>query len=80
MTINDFFSLKVLDVVVIGFIVFMMNLATYGYIQMKQRRKNRLMMEEFLSHIHKKIQTEEEFQDIVEKMRRDFGGDQFPKP
>jgi hypothetical protein len=34
------------------------------------------MMEDFLAHIQEKIETEEEFQEIIDKMRKDFGNEQ----
>ena len=61
-------------------ICFLMNLASFSWVRYLDRIRKRKMMEDFLSHIQEKIETEEEFQEIIDKMRRDFGGEQFPKP
>lgn len=72
---NWFFTLGFFDYIAIGIIVFSMNLTAVAWIRLLDRNKKRQMMENFLSHIQQKIQTEEEFQDIIDKMRRDFGGE-----
>lgn len=77
---NNIITLRVLDFIILASIGFLMNLASFSWVRYLDRIRKRKMMEDFLSHIQEKIETEEEFQEIIEKMRRDFGGEQFPKP
>jgi hypothetical protein len=77
---NNIITLRVLDFIILASIGFLMNLASFSWVRYLDRIRKRKMMEDFLSHIQEKIETEEEFQDIIDKMRRDFGGEQFPKP
>jgi cytochrome c-type biogenesis protein CcmH/NrfG len=69
----QFSFIEVVGLWVICYFACLFAIGTAGWYQRVQKRK---MMEDFLSHIQQKIQTEEEFQDIIEKMRRDFGGGQ----
>ena len=78
--INNIITLRVLDFIILASIGFLMNLASFSWVRYLDRIRKRKMMEDFLSHIQEKIETEEEFQEIIDKMRRDFGGEQFPKP
>lgn len=77
---NNIITLRVLDFIILASICFLMNLASFSWVRYLDRIRKRKMMEDFLSHIQEKIETEEEFQEIIDKMRRDFGGEQFPKP
>lgn len=77
---NNIITLGVLDFIILASICFLMNLASFSWVRYLDRIRKRKMMEDFLSHIQEKIETEEEFQEIIDKMRRDFGGEQFPKP
>jgi|LauGreDrversion4_2_1035121.scaffolds.fasta_scaffold41838_4 hypothetical protein len=77
---NNIITLRVLDFIILASIGFLMNLASFSWVRYLDRVRKRKMMEDFLSHIQEKIETEEEFQEIIDKMRRDFGGEQFPKP
>lgn len=77
---NNIITLGVLDFIILASICFLMNLASFAWVRYLDRIRKRKMMEDFLSHIQEKIETEEEFQEIIDKMRRDFGGEQFPKP
>jgi len=77
---NNIITLRVLDFIILASICFLMNLASFAWVRYLDRIRKRKMMEDFLSHIQEKIETEEEFQEIIDKMRRDFGGEQFPKP
>lgn len=77
---NNIITLGVLDFIILASICFLMNLASFSWVRYLDRVRKRKMMEDFLSHIQEKIETEEEFQEIIDKMRRDFGGEQFPKP
>jgi hypothetical protein len=77
---NNIITLRVLDFIILASIGFLMNLASFSWVRYLDRIRKRKMMEDFLSHIQEKIETEEEFQEIIDKMRRDFGGEQFPKP
>jgi hypothetical protein len=63
-----------IEVVGLWVICFFACLFAIGAMRWWDRVLKRRMMEDFLSHIQQKIQTEEEFQDIIEQMRRDFGG------
>lgn len=77
---NNIITLGILDFIILASICFLMNLASFSWVRYLDRVRKRKMMEDFLSHIQEKIETEEEFQEIIDKMRRDFGGEQFPKP
>lgn len=69
-------SLEILDFVVIFSLVVFGNLFSIGWIRFRDQVRKRRMMEDFLSHIQEKIQTEEEFQEIVDRMRKDFGSNE----
>lgn len=71
---NDI-TLKVLDFIILGVLYFIVTLCAIGWVRYRDQRRKRKMMEDFLAHIQEKIETEEEFQEIIEKMRKDFGGD-----
>jgi len=55
---------------------FIGNLLSIQWIRFRDQVKKRQMMENFLAHIQEKIETEEEFQEIIDKMRKDFGSEQ----
>lgn len=68
LTLKGFDFLTMFGIVVFG------NLFSIWLIRYRDRVLKRKMMEDFLSHIQEKIQTEEEFQEIIDRMRRDFDG------
>jgi hypothetical protein len=70
------FTLTALDYVAILLVVFTANLLAIQWIRFRDQARKRKMMEDFLAHIQEKIETEEEFQEIIDKMRRDFGSEQ----
>jgi len=74
MTLN--FNLTAFDFVAILVIVFAANLMAIQWIRFRDQARKRKMMEDFLAHIQEKIETEEEFQEIIDKMRKDFGNEQ----
>jgi RNA binding exosome subunit len=55
---------------------FIGNLLSIQWVRFRDQVKKRQMMENFLAHIQEKIETEEEFQEIIDKMRKDFGSEQ----
>jgi len=67
---------SLIEVIGLWVICFGACLWAIGFYRWWDRVQKRRMMENFLSHLQEKIQTEEEFQDIIEQMRRDFGGGQ----
>lgn len=69
---------SLVEVVGLWVICYFASMFAIGTMNWWQRVLKRRMMEDFLSHIQQKIQTEEEFQEIIEQMRRDFGGGQQP--
>lgn len=69
-------TLKVLDFLAIFGVVVFGNLISIGWVRLKDRIRKRRMMEDFLSHIQEKIETEEEFQEIIDRMRKDFGSNE----
>jgi hypothetical protein len=76
MTMSFNFTLTALDYVAILLVVFTANLLAIQWIRFRDQARKRKMMEDFLAHIQEKIETEEEFQEIIDKMRRDFGSEQ----
>lgn len=69
-------TLTILDTLVIFAVVVVGNLFSIGYVRFRDRLRRRQMMEDFLSHIQEKIQTEEEFQEIVDRFRKDMRDDE----
>ena len=70
------FNLTAIDFVAMLGVVFLANLMAIQWIRFRDQVKKRQMMENFLAHIQEKIETEEEFQEIIDKMRKDFGSEQ----
>lgn len=70
MTLDYLDFLAIFGIVVVG------NLISIWWIRFRDRVHKRRMMESFLSHIQEKIQTEEEFQEIIDRMRKDFGSNE----
>lgn len=66
-------SLEILDLLAIFGVVVVGNLISIGWVRFRDQVRKRRMMEDFLSHIQEKIQTEEEFQEIIDRMRKDMG-------
>jgi len=66
-------SLEILDLLAIFGVVIVGNLFSIGWVRFRDQIRKRRMMEDFLSHIQEKIQTEEEFQEIIDRMRKDMG-------
>lgn len=62
------------EVVGLWVICYFASMFAIGTMHALERWRKRKMMEDFLFHIQQKVQTEEEFQNIIEQMRRDFGG------
>lgn len=76
MTMNINFTLTAFDYVAMLVVVFVANMLAIQWIRFRDQARKRKMMEDFLAHIQEKIETEEEFQEIIDKMRRDFGSEQ----
>ena len=76
MTMSFNFTLTAFDYIAILLVVFTANLMAIQWIRFRDQARKRKMMEDFLEHIQEKIETEEEFQEIIDKMRRDFGSEQ----
>ena len=70
LTLKGFDILVVLGIVVLG------NFISIGWVRYRDRVQKQKLVENFLSHIQAKIQTEEEFQVIIDQMRKDFGNEQ----
>ena len=47
-------------------------LTAFSYLRWRERVFKQRVLEEFIVSLQEKIQTEEDFQEIVRKMRRDF--------
>ena len=43
------------------------------FVKWRERVRRQAMIEDFLDHMTQKVQTEEEFNEIVKRMRKDFG-------
>lgn len=63
-----------IEVVGIWVICYFASMFAIGTINALDRWRKQKMLQDFLFHIQQKVQTEEEFQNIIEQMRRDFGG------
>jgi len=74
MNIN--FTLTAFDFIAVLIVVFTANLLAIQWVRFRDQARKRKLMEDFLAHIQEKIETEEEFQEIIDKMRRDFGSEQ----
>lgn len=75
--INWQFSL--IEVVGLWVICYFASLFAIGTMNALHRWRKQKMLQDFLFHIQEKVQTEEEFQNIIEQMRRDFGGGEQPR-
>ena len=76
MTMNINFTLTAFDFIAVLIVVFTANLLAIQWVRFRDQARKRKLMEDFLAHIQEKIETEEEFQEIIDKMRRDFGSEQ----
>lgn len=54
-------------------IAFLSVTAAIFFTKWRERIKRQSMIDDFLDHMSKKIHTEEEFNDIVKRWRKDFG-------
>lgn len=66
------FNLTIFDYIAVLITTVVAHVATIQWIRFVDQRRKRRMMENFLSHIQEKIETEEEFQEIIDKMKRDY--------
>jgi hypothetical protein len=62
-------------VVAIYLTAFLGSMSAFSFLKWRERRFKQRILEEFMMSLQEKIQTEEEFNDIVKKMRRDFGNE-----
>ena len=53
-------------------IAFAGSISAFSFLRWKERRFKQRMLEEFMLTLQDRIQTEEDFNDIVLKLRRDF--------
>ena len=54
-------------------IMFLSQSTAIFFVKWRERVKRQAMVEDFLDHMTQKVQTEEEFNEIVKRMRKDFG-------
>lgn len=59
--------------VLIYVIAFSGSFSAFSFLRWRERRFKQRMLEEFMTTLQERIQTEEDFNDIVKKLRRDFG-------
>lgn len=68
-------TLTPLDFIVLGSIVgatcSLTTLVTLIFFRIMERRKKMRLMEEFLMHMHEKMETEEKFSSIINQLRRE---------
>lgn len=68
-------SLTYLDFILLGSIVgatcSLTTLVTLIFFRAMDRRKKMKLMEEFLMHMHEKMETEEKFSSIINQLRRE---------
>ena len=58
------------------FIVFLGHTSSLYFFRWRERIFRRRMIEEFIDNLQSKIQTEEDFNEIVKRFRKDFGNEQ----
>ncbi len=68
-------TLTSMDLIVLGSIVgattSLTTLTTLVFFRAMERRKKMKLMEEFLMHMHEKIETEEKFSSIINQLRQE---------
>lgn len=68
-------SLTSFDLIVLGSIVgstcSLSTIVTLIFFRAVERRKKMRLMEEFLMHMHDKMETNEKFSSIIDQLRRD---------
>jgi hypothetical protein len=47
--------------------------SAFSFLRWKERRFKQRMLEEFMLSLQEKIQTEEDFNSIINKLRKDYG-------
>lgn len=55
------------------FIVFFGHLSSLYFFRWRERIIKQRMIEDFIDHFYQQAKTEEDFNDIVKRLRRDFG-------
>lgn len=58
------------------FIVFLGHISSLYFFRWREQIFRRRMLEEFIDNLQSKIQTEEDFNEIVKRFRKDFGNEQ----
>lgn len=59
--------------ILIYLIAFSGSFSAFSFLRWKERRFKQRMLEEFMMTLQDKIQTEEDFNSIINKLRKDFG-------
>lgn len=54
-------------------IAFAGSMSAFSFLRWRERRLKQRMLEEFMMSVQEKIQTEEDFNEIVKKLRREYG-------
>ena len=54
-------------------VAFAGSLSAFSLLRWRERRFKQRMLEEFMLSVQEKIQTEEDFNEIVKKLRREYG-------
>jgi len=75
--LNQLSPVEILVVVVsLYFIVFLGHTSALYFFRWRESIFRRRMIEEFIDNLQSKIQTEEDFNEIVKRFRKDFGNEQ----
>lgn len=59
--------------ILIYVVAFAGSMSAFSFLRWRERRFKQRILEEFMMSLQEKIQTEEDFNEIVKKLRRDFG-------
>ncbi len=74
---NQFSPLEIgLTALCLYFIVFLGHTSSLYFFRWREQIFRRRMIEEFIDNLQSKIQTEEDFNEIVKRFRKDFGNEQ----
>ena len=74
---NQFSPLEIgLTALGLYFIVFFGHVSSLYFFRWRESIFRRRMIEEFIDNLQSKIQTEEDFNEIVKRFRKDFGNEQ----
>ncbi len=74
---NQFSPLEIgLTALGLYFIVFFSHVSSLYFFRWREQIFRRRMIEEFIDNLQSKIQTEEDFNEIVKRFRKDFGNEQ----